>query len=102
MLRRALLALLAFCLAIPAVAAPLPKAMPCHDAGLAMPRHHAGQPAPATAPVTHECIGCATPLLGAPVAVDTRAPAGRPVLCARAARLAMRATTGPDSPPPRA
>ncbi|MBU6269297.1 MAG: hypothetical protein KGN34_17250 [Sphingomonadales bacterium] len=100
MLRRCLVALLAFCLAIPALAASVPQAAPCEHAMMAMPgmpSHHAPVPAAAQ----HDCIGCATPASHLPtVMAATVAPSETPD--ARPAVLAMRATTGPDSPPPRA
>ncbi|MDE2403438.1 MAG: hypothetical protein KGM17_01820 [Sphingomonadales bacterium] len=107
MLRRLVLALLIGLLAIPALAMPARvPAMPCHEAMAAMPagdehRHQHGDRHGAPPPVAHhDCIGCATVEPRAPTLGLSPLPAAVSPI-AGLSRLAMRAYTGPDLPPPR-
>jgi len=106
-IRRLLLLLLAFCLAAPAVAAPLhcasaPKAAGHHAVAV---DHHGGakngeQP-PASGSRQHDCIGCIAPYAG-PARISERPFAPALALKMEGDRAVPLSATGPDTPPPRA
>lgn len=105
MIRRLLLALLAFCLALPAAAAP---ALHCAPAGVAAASGHHGHsqhrredPPRHAQPTAHDCIGCIAPLAGAAPSADAERLAAAPPE-ARAAAPIVGRVSGPDTPPPRA
>jgi len=103
MIRRLLLALLAFCLALPAAAAPLhcPPAETMATSGHHGHSRHKREDPPRHAQPAHDCIGCIAPLAGVP----------RPMAATRFAAVPPEArptppivgrVSGPDTPPPRA
>ncbi|MFM5954602.1 MAG: hypothetical protein ACKOPE_09925 [Novosphingobium sp.] len=107
MLHRLFLALLAFCLSIPALAAPMSHApLPPAPVQMASGNHDCHEktmPAPDQGEhgQRHECIGCIARFDGIAPPLAVLQPVTRPEP-ARLAAQAPQSASGPDTPPPRA
>lgn len=101
MIRRLLLALLVFCLAIPAMAAPLHcLPQPAQTITLHHAHHGEQRQAPSPAAQGHDCIGCIAPYAGLPPMLATQLPPAKQAKPLPAA-WTMGYHGGPETPPPR-
>lgn len=105
MLRRVLLALLALCLALPAIGMPAAAQTPAGGHEMASGPCHDGAkrefPLSSHSAARHDCIGCAAPSVPPVVAARGRVPRSLPAADTVAAPLLGEAIR-PALPPPRA